>query len=179
GLGVLGRRSPQWGEIVSLNFALVLFLLFALASVTWSDFPYQTFKRWIRDLGIYLMILVVVTDRSPAMAISTVLRRFTYILALMSLMLIKYYTPLAVQFNPWSGAPEYVGATTSKNMLGVVCLLSGLFCFWDTLNHWVERKSRRGKLVLFSNLVMIWVTFRLLMLSQSATSLACLIMGCF
>jgi exopolysaccharide production protein ExoQ len=152
GLGVLGRRSPQWGEIVSLNFALVLFLLFALASVTWSDFPYQTFKRWIRDLGIYLMILVVVTDRSPAMAISTVLRRFTYILALMSLMLI---------------------------MLGVVCLLSGLFCFWDTLNHWVERKSRRGKLVLFSNLVMIWVTFRLLMLSQSATSLACLIMGCF
>ena len=179
GLGVLGRRSPQWGEIVSRNFALVLFLLFALASVTWSDFPYQCFKRWIRDLGIYLMILVVVTDRSPAMAISTVLRRFTYILALMSLMLIKYYTPLAVQYNPWSGAPEFIGATTSKNMLGVVCLLSGLFCFWDTLNRWVERKSRRGKLVLFSNLVMIWVTFRLLKLSQSATSLGCLIMGCF
>jgi exopolysaccharide production protein ExoQ len=177
-LGVLGRRSLQWGEIVSRNLPLILFLLFALASVTWSDFPYQSFKRWFRDFGMYLMILVVITDRSPAMAISTVVRRFTCILALMSLMLIKYYTAIAVLYNPWSGAPEYVGATTSKNMLGVVCLLSGLFYFWDTLNRWVERKSRRGKLVLFSNLVMIWVTFRLLMLSQSATSLGCLIMGC-
>src|SRR5689334_6665746 len=50
---VLTTRQIDWADLFAQNYSLVLILVFALASVTWSDFPYVTFKRWFRDLGTY------------------------------------------------------------------------------------------------------------------------------
>jgi O-antigen ligase len=108
-----------------------------------------------------------------------VLRRFSYILLFASLFLVKYHPEIAIAYDAWSGLPEYQGATTSKNMLGVVCLVSGLFYFWDFLERWAERKTREGRRVLFANVVLIYMAWRLLILSNSATSRACFFMGCF
>jgi exopolysaccharide production protein ExoQ len=178
-LWVLANRQFNWPEALRRNAALTLFLLFALASVGWSDFPFVTFKRWIRDLGMYLMILVVLSDPRPIEAIALVLRRQSYVLLIFSVVLIKYYPDLGIFYNPWDGSPEYVGATTSKNMLGVLCLLSGLFYFWDTLRRWSERRERDSRRLLLVNLAPITMTLWLLKLSQSATSQGCLIIGCF
>src|SRR5208337_2713975 len=57
-IGILMSRSFQWGAFFGRNVALTAFLSFALLSVVWSDFPFVTFKRWFRDLGNYLVILV-------------------------------------------------------------------------------------------------------------------------
>ena len=175
---VLTSRQINWTELFGRNAALMLLIVFALASVAWSDFPYVTFKRWIRDLGTYVMVLVVVSDPRPVVAISTVIRRFSYILLGVSLLLIKYYPQMGVLYNSWSGAPEYLGATTSKNMLGVLCLIGGMYFFWDTLGRWHERKAPEVKRVLFANILFLGITLRLLMLSDSATSKVCLVMGC-
>ena len=175
----LAKRQFNWRETFAHNAALTLFLLFALASVTWSDFPLVTFKRWIRDLGMYLMVLVVLSDPRPVEAISIVIRRLSYVLLVFSVVLIKYYPELGILYDPWTGSPEYVGATTSKNMLGVLCLLSGLFYFWDTLRRWGERRDRKSRRLLFVNLALIAMTLWLLRLSQSATSQGSLIIGCF
>jgi len=178
-LWVLAKRQIRWHETFARNVTLTLFLLFALASVIWSDFPYITFKRWIRDLGTYVMVLVVLSDPRPADAISIVIRRVSSVLVMFSVVLIKYYTELGVTYGAWSGAPEYIGATTSKNMLGALCLLSGLFYFWDTLQRWGERKDRQSRRLLFVNLVLLAMTLWLLRLSQSATSQGSFIVGCF
>ena len=63
-------------------------------------------------------------------------------------------------------------------MLGVLCLLSGLFFFWDTLTRWSDRKEPRTKKILVVNLAFISMTLWLLNLSSSATSRVCLAIGC-
>src|SRR5271156_4997222 len=59
---ILLSRSFRWDIFFGRNLALMAFLLFALLSVTWSDFPFVALKRWFRDLGDYLVILVVLSD---------------------------------------------------------------------------------------------------------------------
>jgi exopolysaccharide production protein ExoQ len=175
---ILTARRLRWPEVFARNWALALFVLFALASVTWSDFPFVSFKRWFRDLGTYIMVLLVLTEPHPLGAISLLLRRLSYFLVFSSVVLIKYHPELAVIYNPWDGRPEYVGSTTSKNMLGAACLLSGLFFFGDTLRRWGNRGYEGARRIVFINIALIGLTLWLLKLSESATSRACLAIGC-
>jgi O-antigen ligase len=179
GLSVLGRRRLFWREILSRNAVLTSLILFSLASVIWSDFPYIAFKRWIRDLGVYVMILVVLTDPRPIEAISVVIRRVSYVLVIYSVVFIRYYSELGMAYDSWTGAPEYLGVTTSKNMLGILCVLSGLFYFWDSLHRWSTRSDRQSRRFLFVNLMLLAMTLWLLRLSQSATSQGSFVIGCF
>lgn len=177
-IGILATRGFSWGAFCWRNLFLVAFLLFALLSVSWSDFPFIAFKRWFRDLGNYLVILVVVSDPNPLEAARALLRRFCYLLIPLSVLLIKYFPYLARQYDEWSGNVQFVGAATSKNMLGAVCLISGLFFFWDTVTRWPDRKEGRTKWILRVNFAFILMTLWLLQLSSSATSKVCLAIGC-
>jgi O-antigen ligase len=96
----------------------------------------------------------------------------------LSILLIKYFPYLARQYEAWSGNVQFVGAATSKNMLGAVCLISGIFFFWDTVARWSDRKERRNKWIIRLNAVFILMTLWLLSLSSSATSKVCLVIGC-
>ena len=177
-VGILISRSFRWGHFFAHNFFLAAFLLFALVSVFWSDFSFVSFKRWFRDLGAYLVILVVLTDRRPLEAIGTLLRRLCYLLIPVSILLIKYYPQMGKQYDFWIGTSVFVGATTSKNMLGVLCLVSGIFFFWDTVTRWPDRKERPTRRIIFVNVAFIGMTLWLLHLADSATSRVCLTLGC-
>ena len=126
---VLISRSFKIGEFISRNFALIMLLTFALISIMWSDFPFVAFKRWFRDLGNYLVILVVLSDPRPLKAVRTLLRRLWYLLVPLSILLNKYFPALSRQYDQWTGSGFFVGAATSKNMLGNLCLLSGHLLF--------------------------------------------------
>jgi O-antigen ligase len=175
---VLMSRALRWSQILSRNLALVWFLAIALLSVTWSDFPFVAFKRWLRDLGHYVMILVVLTDPRPLSAIETLLRRFSYALIPLSVVFVKYYPHLGRGYNEWTGAPVYTGVTTNKNLLGVVCLVSATFFFWDTVTRWSERQQQRTKRILMLNALLIGMSLWLLNLADSATSRLCVVLAC-
>src|SRR5262249_21942731 len=128
--------------------------------------------------GNYMIVLVVLSDPHPLEAVSTFLRRLSYVLISLSILLIKYYPSLGMQYSYWTGSPMYVGPTTSKNILGVVCLASGLFFFWDTVTRWSERKDRRTKGILFVNVGFLLASIWLLRLADSVTSRVCLAIGC-
>ena len=177
-VGILMSRSFNWGRFLARNMALTVFVSFALVSVLWSDFPLVAFKRWFRDLGNYLVILVVLSDPRPLEAVRTVLRRLSYLLIPLSVVLIKYYPGIGSTYDPWTGMAQYSGATTSKNMLGVACLVSGLFFFWDTVTRWPDRKQRRTKRILLVNVAFIAMTLWLLHFAHSTTSSVCLMLGC-
>jgi O-antigen ligase len=177
-VGILVSRSFNWGGFFTRNLVLIAFLSFALLSVFWSDFPLVTFKRWFRDLGNYFVILVVLSDPRPVEAVRMLLRRLCYLLIPLSIVLIKYYPEIGKQYGAWSGASVYTGVTTSKNMLGVLCLISGIFFFWDTVTRWSDRKERRTKRIILLNVAFIAMTLWLLNLSGSATSSVCLAIGC-
>jgi len=173
-IGALATRPLPWGSLVARNTALVAFVTFALISVSWSDFPLISLKRWFRDLGNYVMVLVVLTDPRPLEAVRTLLRRLAYLLVPLSILLYKYFPDLGVQYTSWSGVRMFVGATTSKNMLGAACLLSGVYFFWDTVTRWAQRRGRRTRRILAVNFAFLWMTLWLLYLSDSATSRVCL-----
>jgi exopolysaccharide production protein ExoQ len=176
-VAVLLARSFNWGAFIGKNIFLVAFLTFALLSVAWSDFPVVAAKRWVRDLGSYLVILVVLTDPQPLEAVRTLLRRLCYLLIPLSVLLIKYFPETARSYDIWTGVAQFVGATTSKNMLGVACLLGGIYFVWDTASRWSARKDKRTRRVLLINFALFAMLLWLLILSNSATSKVCLALG--
>lgn len=176
--GILLSRSINWGDLLNRNAPLVLFICFGFLSVLWSDYAFVSFKRWFRDLGNYLVVLVTLSDLHPFEAVRTLLRRLFYLLIPLSVILVKYYPEIGRFYNWWNGSAEYVGVTTSKNMLGVACLLSGLFFFWDTVTRWPNRRERRTLQVILINILLMAMTLWLLSLADSATSRVCLILGC-
>ncbi|HKW64956.1 MAG TPA: O-antigen ligase family protein [Candidatus Acidoferrum sp.] len=175
---ILLMRSFNWGSFVARNFFLAAFLLFALTSVMWSDFPFVAFKRWFKDLGNYLVILIVVSDPFPIEAVRILFRRLCFLFIPLSILLVKYFPYIGKQYEFWSGNNMFVGAATSKNMLGVACLVSGIYFFWDTLSRWANRRERRMKPAILVNLLLFAMTLYLLRLSNSATSEVCLVLGC-
>jgi exopolysaccharide production protein ExoQ len=177
-VAILTTRSFPWARFLRQNVALVVLVAFELVSAAWSDFPFVSAKRWIRDLDNYLVILVILSDPRPLQAVRTVLRRLSYLLVPLSILLIKYFPMLGKQYEQWSGAASFVGAGTSKNMLGAICLVSGIFFFWDTLTRWPERRQRRTKRILQVNVVFLVMTMWLMRLAASTTSDVCLVLGC-
>ena len=178
GIGILVSRSFQWGNFFRRNWVLTAYLLFALVSVLWSDFPFPAFRKWFRDLGNYVMVLVVISESFPMEALSTLLRRIGYLLIPLSVMLIKYFPDLAKQYDNWTGDSSYCGATTSKNMLGILCLVCGIYFFWDTVVRWPHRKDKNQRRVIFVNAVLTCLTWWLLITCNSATSMTCLTIAC-
>jgi exopolysaccharide production protein ExoQ len=177
-VGILFSRSFSWSGLFARNLLLAAFLFFALMSIFWSDFPFVSFKRWFRDLGTYLVILVALSDRSPVEAVSTLIRRLCYLLIPISLLLIKYYPQFGKQYDFWTGTSVFVGATTSKNMLGVLCLVSGIYFFWDTARRWPDRREKLTRRNIVLNVMFIGITLWVLHLANSATSSICLMLGC-
>jgi exopolysaccharide production protein ExoQ len=175
---VLLVRNFKWASFLSANPALILLLVFALISFVWSDYPLIALKRWFRDIGNYLVVLVVLSERKPLEAMCALLRRLGYLLIPLSIVFIKYFPDLAKQYDTWTGAATFTGVTTSKNMLGLLCLVNGLFFFWDIVTRWADRRRRRVKRLLLIDTAFIGMTFWLLMMSNSATSRVCLTLGC-
>src|SRR5690606_19424351 len=172
-------RSFSPLQFIRSNRFLSAFLVFALLSVLWSDFPFIAFKRWFRDLGIYLAVLVALTDpRGIVAGVHWVFRRLCYFLIPLSILLIKYFPDLAKEYDHWTGRGYFVGVTTSKNMLGVLCLVSGLFFFWDVLHRWHDRANRQTKQIILVDLVFIGMTLWLIGKVDSKTSSVCLVLGC-
>jgi exopolysaccharide production protein ExoQ len=173
---ILLSRSILWRKLVSQNSAFLLYLAFTLLSVVWSDFPFATFKKWFRDSGVYMALLVIVTDRHRLEAVRTVLRRLYFLTVPLSIVLINYYVNLGRIWNEWGNA-EIVGVGLSKNMLGLLCLASGIFFFWDTATRWNQRREKRTRRVIFVNIALISMVLYLLHLCGSKTSTVCLILG--
>jgi O-antigen ligase len=178
GISILVSRSFKWGAFFARNVFLTAFLFFALLSVLWSDFPFVAFKRWFRDLGNYVAILIVLSDPRPLEAVRTVFRRLCYLLIPLSILLIKYFPDISRKYDEWTGAVVYRGPTSGKNLLGALCLVSVLFFFWDTVTRWPNRKERRTRRIILVNASLIAMTLWPLHLASSATCHVCLLLGC-
>ncbi|MBE0657331.1 MAG: O-antigen ligase family protein [Bryobacteraceae bacterium] len=176
-LGVLTARSFRWDLFFTRNVAFAMFLSFALVSAVWSDFTLISLKRWFRDMGNYLMILMVLTEPFPTEAIRVVVRRLCFLLIPLSIVLIKYYPQLGRVYDRWAGTALYSGATTSKNMLGVLCMISGLFFLWDTLKQIRGPKTRERSRIILLNCTLMLMTLWLLSIANSKTSSICLVIG--
>ena len=100
---VLIKRQVRLSAIISNNRWLIVFLLYCLISITWSDFPFVAFKRWIKILGHPIMALIILTEPDFKEALIRLMKRCAYVVLPVSILWIKYYPELGRGFSPWGG----------------------------------------------------------------------------
>lgn len=173
---VLFSRKVEWKIVLQRNKWIFIFMLFALYSIAWSEFPIISLKRWIKALGNIIMVLIIVTEEDPIAAISVIIRRMAYVLIPLSIILIKYFPELGRFYHSMSGQLFITGVTTNKNALGSLCLITGLYAFWELFKS-QSVPSLHKTWDLRINIILIVMILWLLVKSNSATSLASFFFG--
>jgi len=174
GAVALWRRGVAWGRILSSNPWFFAFLFYCGISVLWSDYPVVSGKRWMKEIGNVIMVLVVFTEHDPLQAIRAVLARTAYIAIPLSVTLIKYFPQFGRRYGYWSGEIVYTGVTVEKNSLGIVIFTCALFLVWDLLETGF---STLYKTDLFSRIVLLLMSAWLIVIAKSATALVCLLLS--
>lgn len=174
GTFALWRRRLNWGKIFASNPWLFAFFLYCGVSVIWSDYPFASFKKWTKDLGNVIMILIILTESNPVMAIKSVFARYIYFAIPLSALLIMYFPELGSYTTHPADMIAYCGVTTNKNELGTILAISGLFLVWDLIDRRVAGNSKTDMAVRSVLLAMVvW----LLIMAKSATALVCMTIG--
>jgi exopolysaccharide production protein ExoQ len=177
GLFILHQRRLSCFKFIRNNRWLTLFLAYCLVAILWSDFPYVSFKRWIKLLGDPIMALIVLTEPDVIESVSRLMKRCAYIMLPISILFIKYFPDLGRTYDVWEGHPMYTGIATNKNELGFDCWILGTVLFWHLLQvfKWETGRRKRDELLLCAGLfgMNLW----LLKMSHSASSFVALMLG--
>ncbi len=176
GFAVLLRRGLNWGSIVASNRWLFVFFLYCGISIIWSDYPFVSFKRWTKDLGNVIMVLIILSEQDTADAIRAVFARFTYLVIPLSGLFIKYYSELGKYYTrSWETA--YCGVATEKNALGCLAMISGLFLLWDFIERRNDMHGKQSRTDMLNRGILLLMVFWLLDKAQSSTSIVTLVLG--
>jgi exopolysaccharide production protein ExoQ len=136
---VLCGKSGKVEAILRKNRLILVYFSFCLVSVLWSDFPFVTFKRWIKAIGDVQMVLVILAELDPFAALTRILTRMGFFLFPLSILFIRFYPQIGRRpTNSWTQEP--VGVTQQKNELGIMCMIYGIFFLWMLLSVYRERK---------------------------------------
>ena len=175
---VLVHRGRRILTFLNSNGPILIYFLFCLVSILWSDFPGVAFKRWIKAIGDLAMILIVITDEQPVAALGRLFSRTGFILLPLSLLFIKYFPYLGRSYDLWTGFPMNTGLTNDKNMLGVVTFVLSLGAVWRVLAllRSDEELSNRGRHLLAQATLIVFGGL-LLIDANSATSTVAFIIG--
>src|SRR5262245_9880726 len=145
---VLASRRKQVVKILNNNRWLLALMLYMGLTVMWSNFPAISFRRYCRSVGALVMVLVVLTERNPLEAVSTLLKRCYLLHIPLSILAIKYFRNIGLAYG-WDGSQEmWVGLAMHKNNLGQVAMASGLLASWLVLKDWNSRKLSSGLVLL-------------------------------
>jgi len=175
---LLGRqRRARLCVILRNNKPLILFMLYCLVSIIWSDYPLVAFKRWTKALGDLTMVLIVLTDCDPAASLSQFLARPGFALVPVSILLIRYYPSLGREYSSWTGEVFNIGAATGKNGLGYICLIFGLGYVWSLFGGIRSGERPRRIAPILAHVAALVLTLWLFRMAHSATSFGCFLIG--
>ena len=177
GVTVLFGRRREVGTLLRANWSILVFFVYCGYSVLWSDYPDVAFKRWMKAVGDLVMILIVLTDPDRPAALKRFLARIGFLLVPTSILLIKYYPDLGQVYSGAAGKVRYSGVTLDKNMLGLVCLVSGLGCVWRLIEALRDREGTRKAGPLIAQGTVLAMVLVLLWRANSLTSLGCFMLA--
>jgi exopolysaccharide production protein ExoQ len=166
---VLIFRSSKVSSLLRGNIAVLLFYSYAALSMIWSDFPYVTLKHWTKGIEDVAIVLLVLTDNDPVMAVRRILTRAAFILIPLSPVLGLYYPALGRVFTK-GGVPEFVGVATQKNQLGQTCVILGLGSLWCFVTAYLDRTAATRRRRLLAHGIVLAIVGWLFQSCQSLTS---------
>jgi exopolysaccharide production protein ExoQ len=177
GLVILAKRNVRIERVIRANKWLIVFFLYWGLSAFWADLPFLALKRWIKDVGNVVMVLVVLTEDDPMEATKAVFMRCGCLLIPLSVLLIKFYPEIGRTYHQWSGEMMFTGITIHKNSLGALLLVFGLFWIWDFVDRLGNRSKPRDWLGLLSDVSLMTMSLWLLVKANSATALVSFALG--
>lgn len=181
-LVVLVWRNTPLSAIIKENSWLFVFYLFWCTSMLWSDFPFITLKRLIKDLGNVAMVVLLLTSAAtvPGEAIKAVFIRCAYVCIPLSIAVIRYLPQFGRSYVGYhSDTLMYLGVTGHKNALGMVSAASAVVLLWDLLDAlrtWGQRTAVE-KVDVAARALVLAMCWYLLRIADSATSLVCAAFG--
>ena len=175
GVLILRQRRINWNAFFTQNAWIWLYFVFGVVSFLWSDYPFVSFKRWIKAQGNVIMVLVILTEQRPYEAVGVILRRLAFLLLPLSVLFIKYYPHLGRAYH--MGQPMFTGVANGKNGLGKICLLSAIYFSWNILISRSEGNASEQRLHYSIYLIILPMITWLFYMANSATSLACTIVA--
>jgi O-antigen ligase len=123
------------------------------------------------------MIMIVLSERDRLHALKRLLARTGFLLIPLSVLFIKYYPALAVEYKQWSGKAMYSGITTTKNLLGAICLIFGVGSLWRILASYKFRNDPHNVRHMIAHAIILVMAVWLLRTCDSMTSLSCLVLA--
>jgi len=142
GIVILARRQYKIGEILKENKWLCVLFVYMVISISWSNYPFVSLKRVIKSIGAAILALVVLSEVDPKEAIATVIRRCAYFHIPLSIITIKYFRHIGVQWGWYGTSKWWTGIATSKNTLGQVAMTSALIFIWERSRHSGDKRNR-------------------------------------
>lgn len=177
---ILVKRHFNWSSVVKKHTWLMLLIGYMFISILWSDIPYISFKRWIREFQALTMAFMILTEPSPRQAFESLLRRSIYILIPFSVLLVKYFPHYGVCYDRWSGALMWIGVAMQKNGLSRLCLIATFYLVWLLVRRLRKRDIPVFKYQTHADVLVLIMTLWLLKGppgSYSATSITALAAG--
>jgi O-antigen ligase len=167
---VLVWRRLDWLRLIGRNKWILLFFMFGVISLLWADDPLVAFKRWVKGFGNLAMALVLLSERRPYEALGFALRRLAFVLIPLSVLFIRFYPELGRTYH--HGTPMFTGVAFSKNSLGQLCLLLGTYFCWEIVFRRLKLTTQITWVRLLIYLVILGMIAWILLIADSATSLA-------
>lgn len=179
GLGVivLLHRRKKVRAFLRANTPILFYFGYCLVSLLWSDYPFVGFKRWIRALGDVIMVLIVLTEYDSFSARKKLYAWTGFLLLPISVLLIRFYSELGRAYSAFDGSVFWTGVTTNKNELGMICMIFGLAAASRLIDIYRQGVGAKKLSLVIAHGTVLAVAVWLIHVANSATSLACLIMG--
>jgi exopolysaccharide production protein ExoQ len=159
-LAVLVARMDRVGPMLRKNVLILLYFSFCAVSIVWSDFPFVSFKRFIKAIGDLAMVLIILTESDPLAALKRLVSRLGFLIFPLSILFFKYYPDLGRRLT-MSWTLECTGVATQKNELGLDCMMYGVLFLWMIVSLYRERKDagRSRRLLAYGTIIMmiIWL----------------------
>jgi O-antigen ligase len=176
GIIVLLRRKISLVEIIRQNIWIFAFFAYCGFSLSWSDYPYVSIKRFIKNIGNIVMVLIVISDSNPKYAFRLLFKWFSYILLPLSVVLYKYFSHIGRGYHRYTGELLITGVTNNKNALGTVCFISSMFFIWNLFLK-KEDHDFDGKYEYYGSCIILLLSLYLLHKSNCSTADVCLVFG--
>jgi O-antigen ligase len=177
GLLVLIRRRIDWSSFLARGRWLWVFYAYLLLSTLWSDYTFISFKRWFKDAGDIVMILIILSEKDPVEAIRGIFIRCAYVLIPLSVLFIKWYPTIGRYLHKWTWTQGAGGVTNNKNSLGLLAMVSGLFLLWQMVDVYRIRRLKTAFSKFWPELLVLMMCVWILWRAESATATYSFILG--
>lgn len=171
------RKHVPWERVFTECGWILTLYAYYLLSVLWSDHTFIAFKRWIRDAGDIVMVLLVLTHDRPIHGIRTLFIRLAYLLIPLSVLYIKWYPEIGRYTARWTYETMYSGVTTNKNSLGLLGMICGLILLGQLVDVYRSQGRRLSIALVWGDVIVLGMCIWILTIAGSATALGCFLLG--